>query len=208
MAKKRPFGRIAPQLDDTFQAGGFQRLKPGESKLVASGTPAWRQLREDTQYVCDLQPWKWGYDPWFGSSFTVNFFRWPGDFEKTFERGRSFQTRILPLTDVEDRVEIARLQNAVINKCHVPTPEEFKQVNGLPVLQSQLGRYQKRLAPITPARLEREDVWLAFLDDADVDSWCGFLKSWLPKGLARFLSINDLTGYGFRDKLLARWKQI
>lgn len=175
--------------------------------FAQGGTFAWRKMYGEMQRIADLQPLKWGYDPWVGSSFTVNFWRGPGDYEKTWDNTRVFSTRILALIDAEDREEIARLQNSVLKKCRVPTAEEFLREMGFPPTPRSLQDRAKKLVLVTPTCMERKDVWFAFIDNADIDAWCVFLKEWLPKGLTRFASLEDLRGHGFSSDLQPRWNK-
>jgi hypothetical protein len=205
MPRKHPFSRIAPKLDPAFAGLGFIRLDPRESRFTRTW-PTWRRPHRDSDcIICDIQPWKWGYDPLLGSSFTLNFTRLPIDFETTFDQRRRLHARILDLTDEGDRRRIAAIQDAVIAKTRATEAEESRRVKDLPRTTTAIREGLRRHTSLERNDLARNDVWLAFTDEADTAIWWAFLSEWLPKGVSRFASSDDLTGHVLRAQLIARW---
>jgi hypothetical protein len=141
MARKRPFSLLRPGLSPAFEALGFKKV-----------SVAWQRPHGEAEYLaCDFQPWKWGYDPWFGSSFTMNFQRRPIVLPEAEIYKVILDARILDLTDEADRQEIMQLQNAVLAKGHIPTPEEYRAL--YPYLSFRPEHYEKMATPVSLADL-------------------------------------------------------
>ena len=202
MPKKRPFSRLAPALDASFQALGFCRLQARES-VFARNQPAWRRVHGDAYLICDLQICKWDYDPWFGSSFTMNFWRVPLDFETAFNNKQTLCLRIKELTDEGDLTSITSIYNSVLKKIRIPDAQEFAKVTGRPFTAWDEKNYVKQSTPLT-CEDAKGDIWPIFTDEDDVVAWCEFLKEWLPKGTTRFASLGDKTGRFLSE--LSRWE--
>lgn len=204
--KSTLFSKAAAGLNRPFAELGFARLHPDES-IFAGDFPAWRREHLDADYlICDLQPWKWGYDPWTGSSFTINLLRTPRDFETTFEHSRMLQTRYLALCDTGDLERVVALENAVRARMRIPTAEEYRQTTGLKIADINRKKYLNRSCPMTVDELRRTDLWMGYLDEQDIMNWLALLEVWLPKAIQRMASLNDLSGHVFSEEVRERWR--
>jgi len=194
MSRKRPFSRIAPAITSTLDSLGFNKLSARDS-AYAQGGAAWCSPHGEAHcIIVFLQLWKWGYDPWFGSSFTINFRRLSYDCEATSDTKGLLDLRIMSLVSKNECEQIAALQNAVIAKGRIPTREEYQHLKLIPMTEFNVEEYEKRATPVDAQSIQFSDLWLAFIDDGDVDAWCTFLKSWLPIGIGRFREMDRYSG--------------
>ncbi len=137
--------------------------------------------------------------------FTLNFRRSPIDFETTFDQRRRLDARIFDLTDEKDRERMGAIQNEVIAKTIVREAEEALRIKGIPRTTTAIREGLRRRTSLERNDMARDDVWLAFTDEADIANWCAFLIEWLPKGVSRFATLDNLVGHVLRGRLIAGW---
>lgn len=150
------------------KAQGFTRTK--------SGCLGFFKPMGDTYLLFFVQLSKYGWNPFTGNDFVVEFQLWP---DPRIARGHSdSRQRLSRHLDARLLEEARRIQNVVIA--------------GLPPLppgQMTTGVASSEIAPIHPVGkpyAKDFDVWMRYLTEDDVRRWAEFLLEQLPRIVAGY----------------------
>jgi hypothetical protein len=119
-----------------------------------------------------------GWDRFTGSQFTVEFQIAP---EPGPGHGPK-RERFFRLLTPDERERVRLLQNRVIEKLEQPPPEHWAHTAD-PGLKSF---YFAGFTPLTEPYSPSQDVWLRYVEEADVRQWADFLLPLLPRLIEDF----------------------
>jgi hypothetical protein len=145
------------------RAQGFRRAK---SML------SWYRACQDEMLVFWFQASSYGWDPYTGSQFTVEFQRNP---EPVVGKGLK-RERIGRLLDDSQREQLRELQNLVIAALPHPPRDHFMFMSGEQVAT----HYRRRFEPVTRPYTTLDDIWLRYHDLSHVQMWGRFVLGVLP----------------------------
>jgi hypothetical protein len=153
-----------------------------------------RTFKQPKYEMVSCQIEKWQFDRWLGSKFRVGF-------NRSSAKGNvalcKHDASMFNLTLPAELRQIQELQNEVCKKARIPTREEYVAEWGTDILY---GMYHtlpdERCQPVKYSPNKHVDIWLRFVDDADVEIWGKFLADWIPKALHRNEE-EDWTKFGW-----------
>ena len=167
---------VGPPLAELRFAG----CKDSNGKYLIWSRPFSRPKYETVSIQID----KWEWDPWAGAQFRINFGRTSTKGSVVLSRHTATMHDLL--NSVELR-QVQELQNTVIAKRRLPTRQEYKHHHGQDFTFGlyHLADKESLSKPVKYSIKRFTDIWLLFIDQADVLSWGNFLASWLPMAIAR-----------------------
>jgi len=154
-----------------FQAEGFRRTKGG----MLGWYKAVREAYLVVGFYC-MPPA--GGDPFYGSSFTVQF-----ELSRTSSIGASNVARLDTLLSQAQLNRLLDIQNAVVAK--LKKPDKNHHIFRTP--QVLIDQYLSEFEPLTRDKVHWYNQWLSYHDAEDVRQWTKFLLELFPKLVNSFM---------------------
>jgi len=150
---------------------GFRRTK--------GGMLGWYRSHQARQLVFWFQCSQHGWDPHTGSQFTLEF-----QLDDRPEPGLGFRNRCRfhEFLTAEELEAVRARQNEVIAGLMPPPPGHWsEQLEGC-----ARDWYRQQFQPVTEPYESRQDVWLRYGREEDVEAWAEFLLPRIPRMLLEF----------------------
>jgi hypothetical protein len=160
MKSNEVYRQLRQDLGPWFKSSGFKR---GNSML------SWVRQIGDTFIVVWFQVSQFGFDPYTGSQFIV-------EFQKSSEpvvgslRGR--RKRISEFLSQAEREDVRKIQNQVIEALRKP-PEDYVLLQMPDVSES----YRRSFEPISLPYPDGSDIWFRYAAPADISCWASFIRN-------------------------------
>ncbi|HEY1208568.1 MAG TPA: hypothetical protein VGE85_04315 [Terracidiphilus sp.] len=179
MKSPEVYSLLKIELAPWFKSEGFKRAK---------GLLSWTRPHGDAHIVVWCQVSQYGWDPYAGSQFIVEFQR---SSEPVIGYGykNAHRERIALLLSPEEREEVRRIQNSVIASLQHPPANH-------PILhftQEVTDIYVKQFKAVSEPYPERNDIWFRYASPEHITQWAHFIIGRLPKCVAIAESWSNLS---------------
>jgi hypothetical protein len=170
MKSPEVYGTLRRIIDPWSKSSGFKRKAGGMLSYLRPVAEAF----ETFWFQCA----QGGWDQYTGSQFTLEF----QAADDPSPGNGSSRCRFPGVMTPEELEQVRFLQNVVIRKLRPPPPDHWAHTLPGDTRKWYFARFDLIREPFQ----ERSDIWLRYVDEADVRRWGEFILPLLPGFLARF----------------------